>query len=643
MNVAGTQIAGRYRLEVPLGRGGMGEVWRAYDPRLERQVAIKFLSRQSAPGRAHLDRFQREARVTARLQHPGITQVFDSGAHDGQLYLVMELLHGRDLATVLRHRTVLPVEQVVDLTAQVADALAYAHQADIVHRDVKPANLMLVDGGRVKICDFGLAGFVRADSGLTRTGDIMGTPDYMAPEQWRGLRVDGRADLYALGCVLFALLTGRAPFTAGHGGYAAVMMHHILTPAPSAAGLRREVPHALDRLVMQLLAKDPADRPADAAAVSDALRSLGSEPVGPVPPAWPATPPAPRARPDGAATTDAEPALRLTSFYDDHLPSGATEAQALIEVIGTGAGANGTAAAPPRALVFLLGLSEELPEADLRAVRQAVAEAVDGLDDNASFAIVAGSEYARMLYPETLRLAPASAAAKAGARAALERLEPIRDAAFGRWIRLADQLFSAHSAAVRTAVMLIDLVAEAETPDALAAALASCTGRFTCHARGLGTNWEVAQLRSVSEALGGTVNIVEAPASPTSGIEQELARIVGRTRQSVARDLALRITAPAGGRVRFLKQVTPELVDLTARAHPVGPGTTEYAVAAPDNETRDYHLCLDLPPGRHGDQIAAVAEIVLLPPAGDGQVLARLELPYRLGELGTGPGGEHRL
>lgn len=136
-----------------------------------------------------VDRFRREARVTARLQHPGITQVFDSGTQDGQLHLVMELLDGVNLAALIEdHPAGLPVHRAVELAAQVADALSYAHQADIADRDIKPANLMLVSGGRVKVCAFGIAGFVRADSGLTRVGGVMGTPDYMAPEQCRADR-----------------------------------------------------------------------------------------------------------------------------------------------------------------------------------------------------------------------------------------------------------------------------------------------------------------------------------------------------------------------------------------------------------------------------------------------------------------------
>lgn len=257
LNAAGIHIVGRYRLEKLLGRGGMGEVWRAHDARLDRHVAIKFLSTHTAVDGELLDRFRREARVTARLQHPGITQVFDSGAQDGQLHLVMELLEGRDLRAVLRAReSPLPVDQAVDLAAQVADALSYAHQADIVHRDIKPANLMLVAGGRVKVCDFGLAGFVRADSDLTREGDLMGTPAYMAPEQCLGQRVDGRADLYALGCVLFALLTGSPPFSA-YGDYRAVMLAHLHTPPPPLASRRPGLPDALQQLVSALLGKDP--------------------------------------------------------------------------------------------------------------------------------------------------------------------------------------------------------------------------------------------------------------------------------------------------------------------------------------------------------------------------------------------------
>ena len=313
--------------------------------------------------------------------------------------------------------------------------------------------------------------------------------------------------------------------------------------------------------------------------------------------------------------------------------TGATTVTAAAGNVGAGA---------PRALVFLLGLSGELPDAhfdaDFDAVLDTVSAAIDGLDEHVRFAVVAGSEYARMVYPDTMRLARAGTRAKAEARAALARVEPIRAAAFGRWIRMADRLFSACPDAIRTAVLLMDLKATAEHPDEPDAALASCRGRFSCHVRGIGTNWEVSQGRAVAAALAGTVDLVAAPASPTgaprssrtlaselaSGLASGLASIIEDTRRAFALDLALRITAPTGVRVRFLKLVRPALEDLTGRGSRVGPGVTEYPIDVPDHQSRDYHLALALPPGEAGEEyVAAHLDVVLLPPAGDGQSLAR--------------------
>ncbi|WP_457032020.1 serine/threonine-protein kinase [Kitasatospora sp. P5_F3] len=612
-------IDGRYRLVALLGRGGMGEVWRAYDPRLDRQVAIKFLPPRSAEEHRVRERFRREARVTAQLKHPGITQVFDSGAQDGQLYLVMELLDGRDLGAVLKERTSgLPVDQAVELAAQVADALSHAHRASIVHRDIKPANLMLLPGSRVKVCDFGLAGFIRADSDLTQEGTLLGTPAYMAPEQCRRDQLDGRADLYALGCVLFALLTGSPPFSP-YGDQWVVMLDHLHTPPPLLASRRPGIPDELERLVAALLSKQPDARPGYAGVVAEQLRDLGRPRHHTVPA------PAPALAPAKTVGTE-QPELAIAVNQNEFLPPDATEVNAIVTVSGSAARPEDLAAAAPRSLVFLLGLSSGLPAADFRAVGQGVADAVDGLDEGVAFAVVAGSEYARMLYPDTMRLVRANAVTKAEARAALTRLEPVGSAALGRWIRLADRLFTAHADTVRTAILLTDLEATAETPDDLAAALASSVGRFSCHARGIGNDWSVSQIRSVTSALSGTLGIVAAPAAPTAeaSLARELASVIDATRRPYARNLALRITVPTGARVRFLKQVAPAVEDLTDRGQPVGPGALEYAVDVPGNGSREYHVLIEVPAGRPGDELqAAELAVVLLPPAGDGRTLAR--------------------
>ncbi|MFD7625035.1 protein kinase [Streptomyces sp. NPDC059851] len=275
----GDRLAGRYRLDRRLGQGGMGEVWRGHDLALDRPVAVKVLlggGDRDRHGQAELvARFRREATIGARLQHPGITVVHDVGQEDGRLFIVMELLAGEDLATLLAREGTLPVELVLDLGAQTAEALAAAHEQAVVHRDLKPANLFLLPGGRLKICDFGIAHSADVTAGWTVTGRPFGTPPYMAPEQWRGERVGARCDLYALGCVLYALLSGEPPFGQAEGPYVLMLRHIEEEPVP----LRRAgvpVSPQLERLVLALLAKDPADRPESAEWVGKTLRSLGS-------------------------------------------------------------------------------------------------------------------------------------------------------------------------------------------------------------------------------------------------------------------------------------------------------------------------------------------------------------------------------
>ncbi|WP_329129347.1 serine/threonine-protein kinase [Streptomyces sp. NBC_01476] len=278
----GTLIQGRYRLHELIGRGGMGEVWRALDESLGRRVAVKCLkpaghSSDAGFTRVLQERFRREARVAAGLQHRGITVVHDFGEHDGLLFLVMELLDGRNLLQTLEdaRRHPLPVPDITDIAEQVTAALAYTHDQGVVHRDLKPANIIRLTDGAVKICDFGIARLghdIGFTSRLTGSGVAMGTPHYMSPEQIDAAEVDHRSDLYSLGCVLYELATGAPPFDLGDA-WSILVGHRDTEPVPPRAG-RPELPAELERLILDLLAKDPEHRPQDAADVLGRLKAM---------------------------------------------------------------------------------------------------------------------------------------------------------------------------------------------------------------------------------------------------------------------------------------------------------------------------------------------------------------------------------
>ncbi|SMC54130.1 serine/threonine-protein kinase [Lentzea albidocapillata] len=293
---------GPYRIEQLLGRGGMGEVHRAYDTAHDRFVALKRLSPGYHDDEDFRARFRREAQIVARLREPHVIPIHAYGEIDDRLYLDMRLVEGADLSDVIREGTVEPA-RAVRIVDQVASALDAAHADGLVHRDVKPSNVLVTSGDFVYLVDFGIARSVSpAATSLTASGSVVGTLDYMAPERFESGPVDGRADVYALACVLFACLTSRRPFSAD--GTAAQIWAHLNEAPPKASPLNPEVPAALDVVIAKGMAKNPADRYATAGAFARAAAEALAAPAGATPPA---TPPAGQLGLAGATPSAGQP------------------------------------------------------------------------------------------------------------------------------------------------------------------------------------------------------------------------------------------------------------------------------------------------------------------------------------------------
>ena len=254
----GELIAGRYELEELVGTGGMSSVYRAHDRLLERDVALKVLHEQFTADTDYVERFRREARSVAQLSHPNIVTVIDRGEQDDRQYIVFEYVAGENLKSLVEREGPLPEDEAVRLTLQIARALGFAHEHGLVHRDVKPQNVLLNGDGQAKVTDFGIARSLDVKGGLTQTGTVMGTSDYIAPEQARGSRVDAQSDIYSLGVVLYELLTGEVPFPADN--FVAVAMRHINEPPPSVRERRPDVSPRLDAAIRRAMAKEPRDR-----------------------------------------------------------------------------------------------------------------------------------------------------------------------------------------------------------------------------------------------------------------------------------------------------------------------------------------------------------------------------------------------
>jgi serine/threonine protein kinase len=255
--VVGELIAERYELEELVGRGGMSSVYRAKDLLLERTVAIKLLHEHYSRDDDYVERFRREARAAARLSHPNIVTVIDRGEDGGQQFIVFEYIDGQNLKQLVESKGRLPVRTALELGIEIGRALAFAHESGLVHRDVKPQNVLL-GNGEVKVTDFGIARSADVQHGLTQTGTVLGTSDYIAPEQASGQPVSVLSDVYSLGVVLYELLAGEPPYRGDN--FLAVAMRHVNDPVPSVADARPDVPVRLDAALRRVMAKRPEER-----------------------------------------------------------------------------------------------------------------------------------------------------------------------------------------------------------------------------------------------------------------------------------------------------------------------------------------------------------------------------------------------
>jgi eukaryotic-like serine/threonine-protein kinase len=379
--VIGELIAGRYTLEELCGSGGMSSVYRAHDRQLERDVAIKILHSSYLEDGDAVERFRREAQSVAQLSHPNVVTIIDRGEEDGRQFIVFEYVPGKTLKDYLAGRGPLPPGEALTIAIEVGKGLAYAHRAGIVHRDVKPQNVILNGDGLSKVTDFGIARSVDVETAVTQSGTVLGTSDYIAPEQASGGPAVPGSDVYGLGCVLFELLTGSTPYTGG--SFVDVAMQHIHAPTPRVRERRPEVPARVAVAVERAMAKDPADRfasmddfVAELEACRDGLGGSASETTAVVPEA-PAPAGVPPARSVGEAARRPRRRVGATVFpiLLGLVVAGAVAAAFLLARDGggpLGAGAESSAPVELRAVVSYD------PDGDGQEHPEAVQNATDG-------------------------------------------------------------------------------------------------------------------------------------------------------------------------------------------------------------------------------------------------------------------------
>jgi tRNA A-37 threonylcarbamoyl transferase component Bud32 len=271
-NVSGEVIADRYELERLVGTGGMSNVYKAKDRLLERNVALKVLHPHHSDDEEYVERFRREARAVAQLSHPHIVTVIDRGEDNGQQFIVFEYVDGENLKQLVERTGPLPARRAVELALEVAEGLAFAHENGLVHRDVKPQNVLLTPDGNAKVTDFGIARSLDVEHGVTQTGTVLGTSNYLSPEQANGQPTTPATDVYSLGVVLYELLTGNVPFPGEN--FIVIAMKHVSEQPPDLVAQRPDLPMRLVAAVERALQKDPSSRFVSMAQFADELRQI---------------------------------------------------------------------------------------------------------------------------------------------------------------------------------------------------------------------------------------------------------------------------------------------------------------------------------------------------------------------------------
>ena len=274
MIVKGSKINDRYQIIKTLGEGGMANVYLAHDTILDRNVAVKVLRGDLANDEKFVRRFQREALSASSLSHPNIVEMYDVGEDDGQYYIVMEYVDGMTLKQVLKKRGHLSVTEVVDIMLQVTDGMAHAHDAYIIHRDIKPQNIMILSNGMIKITDFGVATALNSTQ-LTQTNSVMGTVHYLPPEQANGKGSTIRSDIYSMGIMMYELLTGLVPYKGDNA--VEIALKHLKEPLPSVRKFNSSIPQSIENVIIKATAKNPKNRYTDARAMHEDLKTALDE------------------------------------------------------------------------------------------------------------------------------------------------------------------------------------------------------------------------------------------------------------------------------------------------------------------------------------------------------------------------------